>query len=128
MDQINRYLREGQKVSDAVFNAGIARLRPILLTSMTTSLGMAPLIMETSRQAQFLIPMAISIAYGLIFGTFILLVILPAAFLVLNSIRYRIAVIFSDQPVTPEAVEPAIKEMASAAIFDDPATKEIKYV
>jgi len=128
VDRINRYLKEGQKVGDAVFNAGIARLRPILLTSLTTSLGMAPLIMETSRQAQFLIPMAISIAYGLIFGTFILLIILPAAFLVLNSIRYRIAVIFSDKPITPESVEPAIKELASAAIFDASATKEIKYV
>ena len=124
VDQINRNLRGGQKVEDAVYNAGISRLRPILLTSLTTSLGMAPLIMETSRQAQFLIPMAISIAYGLLFGTFILLVILPSAFLVLNSIRYRIAVHFIDRSLVPEAVEPAIKEMKAAAIFDVPAEKD----
>ncbi|MFZ5981891.1 MAG: efflux RND transporter permease subunit [Candidatus Zixiibacteriota bacterium] len=127
VDQINRNLRGGQKVEEAVFNAGISRLRPILLTSLTTSLGMGPLIMETSRQAQFLIPMGISIAYGLLFGTFILLVILPAAFLVLNSIRYRIAVHFSKLPVTPESVEPALKELASAAVFDTPPSKEIKH-
>jgi len=75
--QINRFLKAGQKVEEAVYNAGISRLRPILLTTLTTALGMAPLILETSRQAQFLIPMGISIAYGLLFGTMILLLILP---------------------------------------------------
>ncbi|MCK5031979.1 MAG: efflux RND transporter permease subunit, partial [Calditrichia bacterium] len=64
MDQINRNLRKRQKIVDAVFNAGIARLRPIILTTLTTAFGLAPLILETSRQAQFLIPMAVSVAYG----------------------------------------------------------------
>jgi multidrug efflux pump subunit AcrB len=84
VDQINRFLRVGQKVETAVYNAGIARLRLILLTTLTTSLGMAPLILETSRQAQFLVPMAAAVAYGLLFGTLILLIVLPATFLALN--------------------------------------------
>jgi multidrug efflux pump subunit AcrB len=111
VDQINRNLREGQKIVDAVYNAGIARLRPIILTTLTTSFGLAPLILETSRQAQFLIPMAVSVAYGLVFGTFILLIVLPATFLVVNKIRYWVANWSSDKSLTYEMVEPAVKEL-----------------
>ena len=111
IDQINRNLRDGQKVFDAVYNTGLARLRPILLTTLTTALGLAPLILETSRQAQFLIPMAISVAYGLLFGTLILLVILPAAFLVFSSIRTRVASFKAGRKLTPEEAEPAVKEL-----------------
>jgi len=123
VDQINRFLRAGQNVTDAVYNAGIARLRPILLTTLTTSLGMAPLILETSRQAQFLIPMAASVAYGLIFGTLILLLILPAAFLAFNSVRVRFARHILYRDATPESVEPAVKELhqwtAQSATVED---------
>lgn len=115
VDQVNRNLRSGQRIYDAVYNAGIARLRPILLTTLTTSLGLAPLIFETSRQAQFLIPMAVSVAYGLMFGTFILLVILPALILAVNRIRYEIGRRFGNTAVTPEAVEPAVKELQTTA-------------
>ena len=87
VDRINRNLRLGQTLFDAVHNAGLTRLRPILLTTLTTALGLAPLILETSRQAQFLIPMAVSVAYGLLFGS------------------------FTGQVVTPEALEPAVKEL-----------------
>jgi multidrug efflux pump subunit AcrB len=111
VDQINRNLRDRQTVFDAVYNAGLVRLRPILLTTLTTSLGLAPLILETSRQAQFLIPMAVSVAYGLLFGTFILLVILPASYLALNTVRVRFKSILSGQKVAREAVEPAVMEL-----------------
>jgi multidrug efflux pump subunit AcrB len=111
MDQINRNLRNGEKIIDAVYNAGISRLRPIILTTITTAFGLAPLILETSRQAQFLIPMAVSVAYGLVFGTFILLIVFPATFLVINKIRYWVANLFSDETITYEMVEPAVKEL-----------------
>lgn len=110
VDQFNRNLKNGQKVYDAVYNAGISRLRPILLTTITTAVGLAPIIAETSRQAQFLIPMAISVAYGLVFGTFILLVILPAGLLVLNNLRFYYGKIFNNE-ITKEQVEPAIIEI-----------------
>jgi len=117
VDQVNRNLRDGQRVYDAVYNAGISRLRPILLTTFTTALGLAPLIFEKSRQAQFLIPMAVSVAYGLIFGTLILLLILPALFLVFSSLRVRFARLFLSKPdASAEAVEPAIKELEMPAI------------
>lgn len=111
VDQINRNIREKQTVFEAVYNAGIARLRPILLTTLTTAVGLAPLIGETSRQAQFLIPMAVSVAYGLGFGTFILLIILPASYLVQNRFRMWLAYLIEGKKYTPEEVEPAIKEL-----------------
>jgi len=74
---------------------------------------MAPLILETSRQAQFLVPMAASVAYGLLFGTFILLIILPSAFLVLSTIRVKFARLVTGQTVTRESVEPAVRELAT---------------
>ncbi len=105
VDQVNRNLRLGQKFFDAVYNAGISRLRPILLTTLTTSIGLAPILIEKSRQAQFLIPMAVSVAFGLLFGTFILLLILPAGLLVLNRVRMVWAGFFTSELLTPESVE-----------------------
>lgn len=113
IDQTNRFLKAGQKVEDAIYNSGLARFRPILLTTLTTALGMAPLILETSRQAKFLIPMAASVAYGLVFGTMILLIILPSYFLAFNTIRLRFAHIYIDKSATRESVEPAVKELTN---------------
>ncbi len=111
VDQINRNLRKGEKIIDAVYNAGISRLRPILLTTLTTSFGLAPIILETSRQAQFLIPMAVSVAYGLIFGTLVLLLVLPAGYLAINKIRFWTAGRTSKN-ITYESIEPAVKELS----------------
>jgi multidrug efflux pump subunit AcrB len=116
VDQINRNLCNGQKIYDAVYNAGISRLRPILLTTLTTAIGLTPIISATSRQAQFLIPMAVAVAYGLLLGSFTLLIELPAAFLVLNRLRVWWASLFSKHDVTPESVEPAVKELKSAFV------------
>ncbi len=110
VDQVNRNLRTRMKIREAVYEAALSRLRPILLTTITTAVGLGPIIFETSRQAQFLIPMAVSVAYGLIFGTFILLVILPAGYMVINRIRFGWANFFGQEP-TPESVEPAVKEL-----------------
>ncbi len=115
-DQFNRFLREGMNVFEAVYNAGVARLRPILLTTITTSVGLAPLILEKSRQAQFLIPMAVSVAYGLIFGTIILLFVLPGALLILNRIRLGWARLRGDKESDAEMVEPARKELIEARV------------
>ena len=78
VDRINRNLRGGMLLFDSVYDAGVSRLRPILLTTFTTAFGLAPLILETSRQAQFLIPMAISLSFGVLFATFIILIGVPA--------------------------------------------------
>ena len=110
IDRINRNLKEGMAVTDAIYKAGLTRLRPIILTTLTTVVGMAPLILETSRQAQFLIPMAISICYGLIFGSLFILFMVPALFLVLNRARFAYERLF-DNSATGENVEPAVREI-----------------
>lgn len=111
VDHINRNLRKGVKVIDAVYQAGISRLRPIMLTTLTTVFGLAPLILETSRQAQFLIPMAISVAYGLAFGTFILLIVLPSLFLAINQLRLSWTTMILRKEADAESVEPAVREI-----------------
>lgn len=78
---------EGAPVREALLDAGAARLRAIFLTTVTTVLGLTPLILETSFQARFLIPMAISIAGGLVFATFLILGVLPCLLLVLDDLR-----------------------------------------
>ncbi len=71
---------------DAVVAAGIQRFRPILLTTMTTFGGLAPMIMETSRQAKFLIPMAISLGFGILFATFLTLLLVPSLYMVIEDV------------------------------------------
>jgi hypothetical protein len=87
LDTYNRNVLKGLSVRDAVVDAARSRFRPILLTSVTTVAGLLPLILETSFQAQFLIPMAVSIAFGLLFGTVFILFFFPAVILVHNDMR-----------------------------------------
>jgi multidrug efflux pump subunit AcrB len=87
VDYINRRRAEGMPLMEAVSTAGVARLRPVLLTSLTTFAGLTPLIFEKSTQAQFLIPMAVSLGFGILFATFITLLLVPLNYLVLEDLR-----------------------------------------
>jgi len=87
IDLANRQRRSGIKTTDAILHAGIQRFRPILLTTLTTCGGLAPMILETSRQARFLIPMAISLGFGIMFATFITLIMVPSLYLLLEDIK-----------------------------------------
>ena len=87
VDYINRKQREGLGLGEAVRAAGKRRFRPIILTSLTTSLGLLPLILEKSTQAQFLIPMAVSLGFGILFATFVTLLLVPANYLILADIK-----------------------------------------
>lgn len=87
VDFIKKAIAAGVPLHDAVIAAGRRRLRPILLTSATTILGLAPLLTETSFQARFLIPMAISISFGLAFATVLTLFVVPCLFLIFEDLR-----------------------------------------
>lgn len=87
LDRFNRNLKEGMNVLDAANEAGIARFRAILLTSLTTVAGLFPLILEKSFQAQFIIPMVLSLAYGVLFGTLFILFFFPVMILCFNDIK-----------------------------------------
>ena len=108
--KFNNYLKEGMKYDDALIAAGQSRFRAIFLTSLTTIAGLGPLLLEKSRQAQFLIPMAISIAYGIAIATVLTLVMLPLLLSVSNAIKVNIKWLKTDQKVTKEEVERAIIE------------------
>lgn len=84
---INRFRENGGSLLEAVREAGVVRFRPILLTSLTTFVGLTPLILEKSVQAKFLIPMAVSLAFGVMFATAISLILVPAAYLILEDIK-----------------------------------------
>jgi multidrug efflux pump subunit AcrB len=87
VDWANRLRREGHAIDAAVRGAAVSRFRPILLTSLTTGLGLLPLLLEQSVQAQFLIPMAVSIAVGVLVATLVSLLVVPAAYLLLEDLR-----------------------------------------
>ena len=108
--KFNSYLKEGLKYDDALMKAGQSRFRAIFLTSLTTIAGLAPLIFEKSRQAQFLIPMAISIAYGIAIATVLTLIMLPLLLSVSNSIKVGVKWLKTGNDITKEEVERAIIE------------------
>jgi multidrug efflux pump subunit AcrB len=92
IDHINRMRHHGMELFDAVVSSGQRRFRPILLTSLTTFFGLAPMILETSMQAKFLIPMAISLAFGILFATGITLLLIPTLYTVLESLKLRMGI------------------------------------
>ena len=87
VDFANRRRDEEASVYDAIVDAGVLRFRPILLTSLTTFAGLTPLMLKRSLQAQFLIPMAVSLAFGVIFSTVVTLVLVPAGYVALADAR-----------------------------------------
>lgn len=107
----NDNIRDGQKQMDALYDAGLSRFRPIILTSLTTFAGLAPLLLEKSLQAQFLIPMAISVSFGLLAITFIILLVLPALLIINNRIKVYTAYAWNAKKPTYTEVEPAAREL-----------------
>jgi multidrug efflux pump subunit AcrB len=87
---INDFRKEGMEVEESVIAGGMRRFRPILLTSLTTFLGLAPMIFETSVQAKFLIPMALSLGFGILFVTYIALVLVPALYMIVEDARRKV--------------------------------------
>ena len=87
VDFINKKRSEGGELMVAVLTAGAARFRPVMLTSLTTFIGLMPLLFEQSTQAQFLIPMAVSLGFGILFATFITLILVPVNYLIVERLK-----------------------------------------
>ena len=109
--KFNSYLKEGMTFNDAMFEAGKSRFRAIFLTSLTTVAGLMPLLLEKSRQAQFLKPMAISISYGIMIATFLTLLMLPLLLSINNSLTVRIKWLITGKMASKEEVTRAVKEL-----------------
>ncbi len=116
---ISRYndcLKLSMKVDEAILEAARSRLRPILLTSLTTTAGLFPLIREGSSDARFVLPMAITLGYGILFGTFFILTCFPVFLKVAN--RAKLFFVRLRHPErTPESVETAVKDQLRNADF-----------
>ena len=91
IDYANRRRNAGDNAHDAVYASGIQRFRPILLTTLTTFGGLMPMIFETSRQARFLIPMAISLGFGIVFATLITLALVPSFYMIVDDLQGLLA-------------------------------------
>ncbi|NVK23310.1 MAG: efflux RND transporter permease subunit [Gammaproteobacteria bacterium] len=103
VDYINKKRAEGMALIEAVSTAGAARFRPVMLTSLTTFIGLMPLLFEQSTQAQFLIPMAVSLGFGIIFATLITLILVPVNYILLEKFIAKLSN-KSDAAITSEEV------------------------
>jgi multidrug efflux pump subunit AcrB len=111
ISKFNQFLKEGMTFDEALLEAGRSRFRAIFLTSVTTIAGLAPLIFEKSLQAQFLIPMAISIAYGIGIATVLTLILLPIFLSFGNSLKRYSYWLFNGRLPAKREVERAVKEI-----------------
>lgn len=109
--KMNASLKEGLPFKEAVFQAGYSRFRAIFLTSATTIAGLGPIIMEKSFQAQFLKPMAISVAYGIGIATVLTLILLPVFLVLWNSIKLNMYWLWNGKKPSREEIETAIIEL-----------------
>ncbi len=121
IEKFNILLKDGLPYHKAMVQAGRSRFRAIFLTSLTTVAGLAPLIFEKSFSAQFVIPMAISVAYGIGYATFMTLFLLPLLLAVKNNIKVGMLWFWRGKKPSRESVERAIIEMKSeeAAAVDE---------
>jgi multidrug efflux pump subunit AcrB len=87
VDHINNAIKSGVEPLRAVVESGTQRFRAILLTSLTTFFGLAPMLLERSAQAQEIVPMAVSLAFGIVFATVITLLLVPALYMILLDLK-----------------------------------------
>lgn len=110
IETMNQLLKTGMPFREALVEASVSRFRPIILTSATTIAGLLPIVLEKSIQAQFVIPMALSLAYGLLAATFMTLLVLPSVLVVVNNLKRAWLWLWEGENVTAEDVEPSVIE------------------
>ena len=115
----NTNLKDGMDFKEALWSTGMSRFRPIVLTSVTTIAGLAPLILNKSFQAQFLIPMAISVAFGLLFITIIILILLPIFLIWINPLHGVWVWVKTGNFPPPTEREPALREITAQEQFEN---------
>ncbi|MDE5423541.1 efflux RND transporter permease subunit [Ancylomarina sp. DW003] len=106
---LNEKLKSGEEYLSAIYDTAVSRFRPIVLTSITTIVGLAPLIVSNDPEAGMVIPMAVSMAYGMAVATFLNLLLLPVLLIVVNSLRCRWQYLRTGVMPSRESVEPAVK-------------------
>lgn len=125
LDRYNQNLRRGFHVGPSIIEAAKSRFRPIMLTTITTTAGLFPLIRETSSDTAFIKPMAISLAYGILIGTFFILTVLPVYVTVANKLRVVYAHLKGNKQATPESVETAVRDQKVSDLLEKAMEKEV---
>lgn len=122
VSKFNVFLKQGLPFKEALYEAGRSRFRAIFLTSVTTVAGLMPLIFETARSAKFLIPMAITIAYGIAYATFLTLFLLPLLLYLSNSIKREfIWLVTGKRPARKDIERVVIDEKAEQEVMEEVA-------
>lgn len=111
---VNERRAQGVPIKEAVIQGAMRRFRPILLTSLTTFFGLLPMIFEPSVQARFLIPMAVSLGFGVLFATFLILLVVPALYVIVEDFRVFFGFVEPDAALAVEQTGPAVDPSASA--------------
>jgi len=124
MAKYNQNLEKGMSILEGVKDAGMSRFRAIFLTTVTTTAGLMPLILENSPDARMLIPMAISLAYGIMFGTIFILIILPVFVILSNKVHFKWKRLFNKELTKPEDVESAVINMKIEQTLSKNMSKE----
>ena len=122
VDYVNRNREQGIPLMQSIREAGAARFRPIMLTSLTTFAGLTPLMFEQSLQAQFLIPMAISLAFGVMFATLVSLILVPATYYVMHDIQVgakKLMDLISGKPEQAPSIAQTVDKNFDQATTDD---------
>ncbi|MBW2229851.1 MAG: efflux RND transporter permease subunit [Deltaproteobacteria bacterium] len=114
VDYVNKLIEKGMALEEAIVEAGQARFRAILLTSLTTFVGLSPLMLETSMQARFMIPMAISIAFGVLLSSSVILFLVPVSYRVLEDVKH----LFGARPRTGPSEGPNV--IRHPAVIEEP--------
>ncbi|MBB1269106.1 efflux RND transporter permease subunit [Shewanella sp. SR44-3] len=123
VDFVNRARSEGHAIKHAAIDAGCYRFRAIILTSMTTFVGLVPIILERSLQAQIVIPMATSLAFGILFSTLVTLILVPILYIILDDIKRNLSR-FYRWWWQPSATEPASSSSGTSQKFDPSYNQE----
>ncbi len=108
MDRINQLIEKGVEIGEAVVSAGMDRFRPIILTSLTTFIGLVPIMFEQSIQAKFLIPMVVALAFGVLFATTVTLILVPNLYYLVYKLKQWVKRVIKGSP------EPTITPIESA--------------
>ena len=119
INAFNQYLKDGMPFEKALRETARSRFRPLLLTTVTTSAGLMPLILEKSFQAQFLIPMAITISYGLLAGSFFIATMLPIFLSIMNRLKVYVQWLWEGKKPRLEEVENVMKRQKIDAAYDE---------
>jgi multidrug efflux pump subunit AcrB len=122
---VNTHLAGGMPMREAIWRAGVRRFRAIFLTSATTVVGLAPLILEQDVQAQFLVPMAVSLGAGVTCATLLTLILIPCLLLILNDIRRMSHWFWHKRWPSRESVEPSSPYYHEAQTASEGAAKTL---